>query len=89
MMAHYDTKNPEALLRLIAAGVDVSLFPPEVIETIYAAAQEHYAGLDRLQRDLREDLQFAKGVQGPELPLPPGTPTSNTMRPCCICGARS
>ena len=25
--------------------VQISVFPPEVIETIYAAAQEHYAGL--------------------------------------------
>jgi TRAP-type mannitol/chloroaromatic compound transport system substrate-binding protein len=45
MLAHYDTKNPEALLRLVAAGVQLSVFSPEIIETIYAASQEHYAGL--------------------------------------------
>jgi TRAP-type mannitol/chloroaromatic compound transport system substrate-binding protein len=54
MMAHYDTKNPEALLRLVASGTTVSLFPQEVIESIYAAAQEHYAGL------IASNEQFAK-----------------------------
>jgi len=39
-----DAKNPDAMLRL-ASGVKISVFPPDVIETIYAAAQEHYAGL--------------------------------------------
>jgi TRAP-type mannitol/chloroaromatic compound transport system substrate-binding protein len=45
MLAHYDTKNPEALVRLVASGTTVSIFPLEVIDAIYAAAQEHYAGL--------------------------------------------
>jgi TRAP-type mannitol/chloroaromatic compound transport system substrate-binding protein len=45
MLAHYDTKNPDAMLRLAASGVQISLFPQDVIEAIYAAAQEHYAGL--------------------------------------------
>ena len=45
MLAHYDAKNPEALLRLVASGTIVSIFPGEVIEAIHAAAQEHYAGL--------------------------------------------
>ena len=45
MLAHYDTKNPEALLRLVASGVTVSVFSHEIIDAIYAAAQEHYAGL--------------------------------------------
>jgi TRAP-type mannitol/chloroaromatic compound transport system substrate-binding protein len=45
MLAHYDAKNPEALLRLVGAGTTVSVFSHEIIEAIYAAAQEHYAGL--------------------------------------------
>ena len=64
-------KNPEALLRLIAGGATVSLFPPEVIETIYAAAQEHYAGLIASNETFSK-IYNPKGVQGPELPLPPG-----------------
>jgi len=45
MLAHYDAKNPDAMFRLVASGVQISVFPPDVIETIYAAAQEHCAGL--------------------------------------------
>jgi TRAP-type mannitol/chloroaromatic compound transport system substrate-binding protein len=45
MLAHYDTKNPEALVRLVSSGTTLSVFPQEVLESIYAAAQEHYAGL--------------------------------------------
>jgi TRAP-type mannitol/chloroaromatic compound transport system substrate-binding protein len=45
MLAHYDAKNPEALVRLVASGVTVSIFPTEVLDGIYAASQEHYAGL--------------------------------------------
>jgi TRAP-type mannitol/chloroaromatic compound transport system substrate-binding protein len=45
MLAHYDAKNPEALVRLVASGVTLSVFPQEVLESIYAAAQDHYAGL--------------------------------------------
>jgi TRAP-type mannitol/chloroaromatic compound transport system substrate-binding protein len=45
MLAHYDTKNPEALVRLVAAGVKLSVFPQEVLSAIYTAAQDHYTGL--------------------------------------------
>jgi TRAP-type mannitol/chloroaromatic compound transport system substrate-binding protein len=45
MLAHYDTKNSEALLRLVASGVNVSVFSPQIVQTMYGAAQEHYAGL--------------------------------------------
>ena len=45
MLAHYDTKNPEALVRLVGSGVTLSIFSQEILETIYGAAQEHYAGL--------------------------------------------
>ena len=40
MLAHYDAKNPEALLRLLAAGVKVSVFPSDVIETMYGASED-------------------------------------------------
>ncbi len=45
MLAHYDTKNPEALSRLVAAGVKVSVFPREVIDTMYKASEELYGSL--------------------------------------------
>jgi TRAP-type mannitol/chloroaromatic compound transport system substrate-binding protein len=45
MLAQYDTKNSEALLRLVSSGVNVSVFSPQIVQTMYGAAQEHYAGL--------------------------------------------
>ena len=86
MMAHYDTKNPEALLRLIAGGATVSLFPPEVIETIYAAAQEHYAGLIASNETFPRST-IRKRSSGTGITSTTRSPTSNTMRPCSTCGA--
>ena len=45
MLAHYDAKNPEAFLRLIASGVKVAVFPTSVIEKMYEASEELYASL--------------------------------------------
>lgn len=45
MLAHYDAKNPEALLRLIGAGVKVSVFPSEVLTKIYEEAETFYKGI--------------------------------------------
>jgi TRAP-type mannitol/chloroaromatic compound transport system substrate-binding protein len=45
MLAHYDTKNPEALARLVGAGVKVSVFPRDVIDTMYKASEELYASI--------------------------------------------
>ena len=42
MMALYDTKNAEALIRLVQAGVTVSLFPQDVIEKLFVAAEGYY-----------------------------------------------
>lgn len=42
MLAHYDTKNSEALIRLVGGGVKLSVFSPEVIQTIHKAAQDLY-----------------------------------------------
>jgi TRAP-type mannitol/chloroaromatic compound transport system substrate-binding protein len=45
MLAHYDAKNPEALARLLAAGVTVSVFPQDVITTMYGAAEDLYKSI--------------------------------------------
>ena len=42
MLAHYDQKNPEALIRLVSQGVQVSLFPQEVLERLDAEAEAYY-----------------------------------------------
>ena len=43
MMARYDSLNPTALRRLIAAGTQLRLFPREVLNASYRATQEFYA----------------------------------------------
>ena len=43
MMAAYDARNPEALLRLVAAGTQLRAFPNDVIEALYRSTQELYA----------------------------------------------
>ncbi|BAT61898.1 alpha-keto acid-binding periplasmic protein TakP precursor [Variibacter gotjawalensis] len=45
MLAHYDAKNPEALQRLISQGVQVSLFPNEVLMKIFEETEGFYKGL--------------------------------------------
>lgn len=45
MLAHYDLKNPEALLRLMAAGVTISFFPNAVLAKLYEEAEAFYAGI--------------------------------------------
>ena len=45
MLAHYDAKNPEALVRLVASGVRVSVFPSDVIETMQGAAEGLYKSI--------------------------------------------
>lgn len=45
MMAAYDAKNPEALLRLVAAGTTLRAFPNEVLDALYRSTQELYAEL--------------------------------------------
>jgi TRAP-type mannitol/chloroaromatic compound transport system substrate-binding protein len=42
MMAKYDTRNPEALRRLVASGVQLRQFPRPVLDACYKAAFETY-----------------------------------------------
>jgi TRAP-type mannitol/chloroaromatic compound transport system substrate-binding protein len=43
MLARYDSRNPAALRRLIASGVQLRQWPRPVLEASYAAANEVYA----------------------------------------------
>jgi len=43
MAARYDVQNPTAMRRLIAAGTQLRVFPREVMQACYHAAQEFYA----------------------------------------------
>ena len=42
MMAKYDAKNPEALRRLLGAGVQLRQFPRPVLDACYKATFETY-----------------------------------------------
>jgi TRAP-type mannitol/chloroaromatic compound transport system substrate-binding protein len=43
MLARYDSRNPAALRRLIASGVQLRQWPRPVLEASYAAANQVYA----------------------------------------------
>jgi TRAP-type mannitol/chloroaromatic compound transport system substrate-binding protein len=43
MMAEYDAKNPGALNRLIQAGTQLRVFPRDILDAAYGAAEELYA----------------------------------------------
>jgi TRAP-type mannitol/chloroaromatic compound transport system substrate-binding protein len=45
MQARYDNQNPAAIKKLVANGVQLRPFSPEIMETCYKAAQEVYADL--------------------------------------------
>ena len=42
MLAHYDQKNPEAMMRLVAQGVKISIFPNEVLARLHDEAEAYY-----------------------------------------------
>src|SRR5262249_34834447 len=53
MMAKYDTRNPEALRRLVAAGVQLRQFPRPVLDACYKAAFETYDELAGRNADFK------------------------------------
>ncbi|MFG1261556.1 MULTISPECIES: TRAP transporter substrate-binding protein [Xanthobacter] len=54
MLANYDTKNPEALRRLLAAGVELRAFPQPVMEAVYKATLETFAELAASNPDFKK-----------------------------------
>ena len=53
MMAKYDAKNPEALRRLVAAGVQLRQFPRPVMDACYKATFETYDELSAKSADFK------------------------------------
>ena len=53
MMAKYDAKNPEALRRLVAAGVQLRQFPRPVLDACYKATFETYDELAAKNADFK------------------------------------
>ena len=54
MTAQYDTKNPQALRRLVAAGAQLRAFPRPVLEAAYKAAFELYDELSEKSPQFRK-----------------------------------
>jgi TRAP-type mannitol/chloroaromatic compound transport system substrate-binding protein len=81
MLAHYDTKNPDAMLRLVASGVQISACPPDVIETIYAASQEHDAGLISSNEAFAKSTRRRRNLET-KITSIIAPPTISTIRPC-------
>ena len=54
MIAKYDAKNPEALRRLVAAGVQVRQFPRAVLDACYKATFETYDELSAKNEDFKK-----------------------------------
>ena len=54
MMAKYDAKNPEALRRLVAAGVQLRQFPRPVLDACYKATFETYDELAAKNDDFKK-----------------------------------
>ncbi len=54
MMAKYDAKNPEALRRLVAAGVQLRQFPRPVLDACYKATFETYDELAAKSEDFKK-----------------------------------
>ena len=54
MQARYDNQNPAAIKKLVANGVQLRPFSPEIMETCYKAAQEVYAELSAQNADFKK-----------------------------------
>jgi TRAP-type mannitol/chloroaromatic compound transport system substrate-binding protein len=63
MLAHYDTKNPEALMRLVAQGVTISLFPPEVLDRLYQEAEAYYKEVTAANADFAKIFNHQREFQ--------------------------
>lgn len=60
MPAKYDTKNPEALRRLVAAGTELRAYPQPVIEACYNATKETFAELATKSEDFKRVYEHWK-----------------------------
>ena len=63
MLAHYDTKNPEALLRLVSSGVTVSLFPNDVLDKFYQEAEAYYKEITATNADFAKIFNHQREFQ--------------------------
>ena len=53
MLAKYDSRNPEALRRLIAEGAKIQRMPKEIMDAAFKASREVFAELEEKNADFR------------------------------------
>ncbi len=62
MLAKYDAVNPPALRKLLANGVQLRAFSPEIMAACYKAAKEVFAETNGKERGLQEDLRAVEEI---------------------------
>ena len=67
MLAEYDYKNPQALLRLVKKGVKLRPFPRDLMQAAYHAANEIYEEESKKNADFREIYQQWKTFRDSEI----------------------
>jgi len=67
MLAKYDSLNPAALRRLVAAGVQLRPFPREIMQASYKAATEVYDGFAETNPKFKKIYEPWKAFRGEEI----------------------
>ncbi len=76
MLAAYDTKNPQAIQRLVQNGAQLRRYPDEVMKTAYDAVQKIYAEESAKNPDFKkifDSMQAFQKVSDIWMGLPEGT----------------
>jgi TRAP-type mannitol/chloroaromatic compound transport system substrate-binding protein len=68
MLAKYDTVNPPALKRLVAAGAVLRPFPQPVLEACYKAAHEYFGELTAKDPQFKRGFDSAKAFRKEQVP---------------------
>ena len=64
MLANYDWKNPEALLRLVGAGAQLRPFSEEILDAAFEASQQVYAEIGAANQTFAKILGTMTGFRG-------------------------
>ncbi len=68
MLAKYDAVNPPALRRMIAAGTELRVFPPSIMEASLKAANELYSELSAKNADFKKGYDSMAAFRAEVLP---------------------
>ncbi|RVT98969.1 ABC transporter substrate-binding protein [Rhodovarius crocodyli] len=63
MMSAYDTKNPDALMRLLASGTQLRAFPNDVLAALYRSTEEMYNEISATNANFKKILEAQIAVR--------------------------